>query len=394
MFTMHTPPIANKIRFAEMKLVQETVQDFVGTTDKNLSLFNKRMSSKDIEGYLKPSTRLYWIEKIHQLLRFDSFEHTLRNEEAIKIGVVGEYCITIMYLDNHFQDKKYGVKDEKSKKKNRLERIKTKEALDRYIVTEFKGFVQEAITQTVNKLFSLFRVGMKLDQDALTYRNFIYNNPNNLHLINSEVDQYVGVDYFLKILQSYKVHKFAFNLPENYLRLLLTRAFLINTVFFQIFTELLIKLYGKNGADYGNLIEFSRVYGMTQQLVNDNCDYLPVSFGYSTMCKLPEDTFSDMRKGLVTLPIMVFFSQNKFRESGDLFDLYTSTTPPVSPNENDEQLWFLNILKESRSLGYSMSLICSLAHKGESLMQDPVFQNMFSFARGNRYYHEYTLFSF
>ena len=138
-------------RLLEMRTVQKTVQPRIDT--EGLPLLGARLNAKDEENYLKPSVRAYFISKLHQHLVVSTLMQTLTDNEAMKIAAVGEYCITIMYLENHFKDNKYGVYDEPSRLKNRAEKAKTTKALFRYIDTEFQGAIHERITQAVNKLF-------------------------------------------------------------------------------------------------------------------------------------------------------------------------------------------------------------------------------------------------
>lgn len=390
LFQMNTIPIGF-LRQLEMQEIQKGAPKYISS--KKGTLLQKRICAEDVDGNAKPSTRLYFIEKLHQYLTDGSLTQTYNTEEAMKIGIVGEYCITLMYLDNHLQDRKYGVVDVASRCRNRLERANTEEALNRYIVTQFSSYTQERIIQTVEKLFFLYHKGMELDKYALTYEQFITDNPKDLHRLSSEIDKYVDVEAFLSIFSQYSSKKYMEIPKKNYLSLLLTRAYLINTVFFQVFVELMIDLYGKKDQDYSKLIEFARVFGLAQQLVNDNCDYLPVGYGYTTLCKLPEDTFSDLRRGLMTLPMMAFFMHEQAHK-GEIFDVYAKHSSRLVLTEDNDQRWLLQLLKESGALGFSMSKVCTLANYGENLIKNEIFQDMFSFVRANRYYKAYMNFNY
>ena len=375
-----------------MQQTQITGRPFINTA--GLDLLGKRLNAEGQDGNAKPSVRLYFIKKLSQYLSISSFDDSIRDEEVGKIGAVGEYCITIMYLDNHLQDGKYGVTNEASIQKNRAERAQTKDALDHYILTQFSGYTQERISQTVEKLFWLYEEGMKLDKYALTYENYQTNNQHQLHRLNVEVDRYVNVDDFVEVLTNYKPQKYGSVLPQkNYLRLLLTRAFLINAVFFQVFAELMIDLYGNSLFSYPRLIEYARMFGIAQQLVNDNCDFLPISYGYTTVCKLPEDTFSDIRRGLITLPMMLHLNHS--------FDRNINFASPSLMShsrhdlfKDDVQRQLLWGLKSSKALGQSMGIVCAFAAYGELLVVDEMFRDMFSFVRGNRFYQAYSSFTY
>ena len=214
-----------------------------------------------------------------------------------------------------------------------------------------------------------------------------------MHKISAEVDAYVHVDEFLQIFNTYPRQKYAPLPQQNYVRLLLTRAFLINTVFFQVFAQLMIDLYGQPDRDYSYVIRFARLFGMAQQLVNDNCDYLPVGYGYSTVCKWPEDTFSDMRRRLVTLPVIAFFLKTD-EKNGEIFSHYAGDNINLDLKGNDDQEWLFHHLKSSGAVSYAMGLLNCLEKESRKFVKDEIFQDMFSFVKANRYYKAYLEFNY
>jgi hypothetical protein len=48
-----------------------------------------------------------------------------------------------------------------------------------------------------------------------------------------------------------------------------------------------------------------------RQLVNDNADWTPSSCGLATVTKTADDTFSDLRNGTLTLPLLFFLAEHK-----------------------------------------------------------------------------------
>lgn len=379
-------------RFSQMQKMQREIQAYINSA--GLSLLNRRLTATDEEENSKPSVHAYFIAKIFQHLTHSRLPwlHNLKQEGMMKIAAVGEYCITILYLENHFHDGKFGVIDKPSREKNRAELKATQEALDHYIQTEFSGIDQEKITKTVEKLFSLYEIGLLLNGNTLTYENFVNNNPDNFHRISECIDTYVNVDSFIFLIQQHRPNKYVPFEQKNYLKLLFTRAFLVNAVFFQVFTELLIDLYAFPSRDYTYLIQFARIYGMAQQLVNDNCDYAPISYGLTTVCKLPEDTFSDMKLRLLTLPMMAYFAKSKSVDKSLVEHYNGSTVLNIDAYETSdadiEQRRILELLKQSGAISYSMGVLNGLVQTGEILI--PELKGMLSFVRANRYYKTYT----
>lgn len=382
-------PVTPRIEL--MRMTQRNLRNEIST--EGLRLLGLRLYAKDHEGNEKPSVRAYFITFLYQYLKKCNLNAALNNDLVSRIAMVGEFCITTMYLENHHQDQKYGVIDEPSRCINRNDLRLTKQALDRYIAQNFSGKIQHLVNQAVKKLFYFYEKGMELDKDALSYENFITNNPNHLHRINPEVDAFVAVDDFVKALDSSHFTKYKPIQQTNYLRLLLTRDFLINTVFFQVFTELMIQLFGQKGQSFASLVTFARFYGMAQQLVNDNCDYLPVSYGFKTVCKLEEDTFSDMRRTLLTLPIAAFFAQTQTQE-GDIFSIYTHSHTNRDLFEDGDQRWLLHLLIDSGAMSHSLRIVSLFSKRAIHAIGDPRFNDLFSFTQGNRFYKEYKSFSY
>lgn len=373
-------------RFAEMQKAQADVIDRIDTNA--LDLFNIRIRAKDEQGRLKSSIRYYWILKMAQYLQHNSYKAILASEEIGKIGVVGEYCITIMYLDNHHQDGKFGVVDTASRIRNRTERSQTWLAMSRYIETEFSEGRQKEIWQTVHKLFKLYHQGMIMDHAALNIDNILTDNRENVHMIPG-LEAEIDLEAFVSIFETYKPHKYGEIVPTNYLRLLITRAYLINAIFFQVFTELLTSLYGNPGQDYRSLIKFAQAYGIAQQLVNDNCDYAPISYGMTTVCKLPEDTFSDLRRGMITLPIAMHLGRDT-TQNNKISEHYRNAAVTLESVEDWQQRYILQELIESKALTDSMGWVCGLAKAATQDIQDPIITDLFSFVFGNRYYQLYN----
>ncbi|MEO1417810.1 MAG: hypothetical protein AAFW00_21180 [Bacteroidota bacterium] len=377
-------------RFDEMQEAQQIARDYIPSVRAGRHLLYKRLFAEDENFFAKPSTRFYFIKKVFQVLVPDTRMKAQHFELANKVGAVGEYCISIMYLDNHLQDQKYGVKDEPSRAANRKERALTEQDMYHYILREFDDQTQTSVIRAVQKLFKFYQIGMALDKEMLTYENLMQDVPNQCR-ISEEVDAFVDVESFIRVFEQVAKHKLSDIAQLHYLRLYLTRAFLINTVFFQIFAELLVEIFGASAPLRQRLVTYARMFGMAQQLVNDNCDYLPVSYQFTTLCKLPEDTYSDLRRNLVTLPI-IFFFQDSDAHQGEIFSLYNDASYRKDITQAEDQHRLLIELIQSGALGKGMSFVCALAEYGEKLVQDEagMFQDMFSFTRYNRYYKEYN----
>ncbi len=380
-------------RRVEMQQVQGIMRSVLASYTDEFGLLGIRLFDKNASGNYTPSVRAYFIVKVAQYLKGSSFEDALHDALVRKLAMLGEFCITYMYLENHFFDKKYGIENPQKEAENRLEVARLGKAIDKFINESFSFLHQDKVVAAKSKLFTYYYDGLKLDQNHLKLPFYLSNNADNLHRINGEIDAFVEVEYFLNLFRTYDKKKYrARKLDnENFLRLLLTRSFLINGVFFQIFAELCISCFSRaSDAQNLHLIRFARCFGLLQQLVNDNCDFLPISMGFRTACKLPEDTFSDFRRGMVTLPIISYLSN---LSQPDLDFLTHFHSRDVSPRYETDfgQREILGKLLHSKAISHSKSLLHMLKAEGEKNMPDPILRNLLNVADSNRYYRAYDM---
>ncbi len=175
----------------------------------------------------------------------------------------------------------------------------------------------------------------------------------------------------------------------------------MNGVFFEVFTEFMLKS-GEADSSHELLMDFARCYGMCQQLVNDTCDYLPlpVSNKLTTISKLPEDTFSDMRRRLLTLPMISYFSKLSDEEECVIRNHYqTPGTPLNYLNESAGQKKVLMRLLNKKAINHAKSLVCVFRkhiHSELDLDSDnpatELMLNMFCFVDENRFYKAYDAY--
>ncbi len=389
------PPSISDIRNQEMQTLGLLIQKELSTVEG--TLLHHRLYSHNSKGKTNCSIRAYFIVKIWQSITGASFSEALTDHTLLKLVTVGEYCITLMYLDNHFFDEKFGVTTQESRAANRAERALYTQILQTYIRLHFAPTFGALVQSSVNDLFKLYDKGMHIDRELLSYESF-KNNKQDLYSIDAQTDGFVDVNSLTNLLLSGLKSKHVPLQQTEYMKLYLTRAYLINGVFFQIFTDLLIQLYPKFlfPSKKGALFTFARTYGLAQQLVNDNCDYLPVGYGFSTSCKLPEDTFSDMRRRMITLPVICLLNHEDHQalDVSSLIQHYQGTSKEQDFSEDQNQQQALELLSQSGALGQSMSMLRVLAsHAASSLdltnTASPAMKDMLSFINGNRYYQEY-----
>lgn len=371
----------------------------------NESLMSTRVFAAS-ETQLRPSIRGYFIFKIAQQIWYSNFQQALDSKMLANLALVGEYCITILYLENHFHDEKFGVNTPQTRLNNRLELVQTRKDMYRFIAGAFgDDRIRSLIETKLQEIFDLYEIGLMLDKEFLKFKNFKSNTPHIT--LPDEIEQSIDAEEYLKIFDSYARGKYPSIKNRSFLKILIQRAYLINTVFFHKITELLIAILGKtpsqqNQSEHAYLLTFSRMFGMTQQLVNDNCDFLPLDLvkehGLTTVCKFAEDTFSDFRRGLLTFPLISYFTKIHEEGAGDndpLLAYFKGEQHFVDLTTSPSQHEVLNRLVAKQALKHSMSILNGLADTGLAVLPPhtvPYLTDMFSFVRGNRFYKIYTSF--
>ncbi|MEL6672728.1 MAG: hypothetical protein AAFR61_11075 [Bacteroidota bacterium] len=353
------------------------------------------IDKRDGEDWYSPSIRNYFIFKISQYLQpYFSFSNICQHELVRKIAVLGELTITLMYLDNHAQDLKYGIRaeDQVSLEKNRAEYLQVRMLLTHWIDHEFDLWHGVMIHHMIGELFTYYNMGMLLDEETLTYACFDQNNPDNRHEINGDVLAFVDLEEEMALLRSSK-KKYGQPTRTSYIELLLTRCHLMNALFFQLFAELCGKIFEAPDGVRVRIRKWSKRYGLMQQLVNDNIDYLPKDMAYPTNSKYKEDTFNDARRKLVTLPIITAAHKDDVatrrliryyqeRGSGDKF---------WNPVEQKEAL--ANLISAG-ALNHAIHLTANFSKGGKGILNPAnpsteTMEDMFSMALHNQYYQSY-----
>lgn len=304
------------------------------------------------------SIRAYFISKVFEILTGLIFKILPENHLTHKLIAVGEYCITIMYLENHFIDGKYGVTTLDAMIKNRLEKVQMLDQLNTFIEKEFDLTTKAIVHAAVDSLFERYEAGNSLDKNSLGLESYQSCKENQF-----QSELHISMDEIMTILQNNPKKKYAPVENVAYLELYLTRSYLINGVFFTVFTDLLIKLFSRDQEVDKSLALFSQHYGIVQQLVNDNIDYVPSSLTQGTSGKLKEDAFSDLGRGMVTLPVLYHIESPHFTDS-DSSVLESLHVEAYQKNLFDEstQMKILDEFKQTKALNQAMSSVAGIAN--------------------------------
>lgn len=347
------------------------------------------------------------------------------------LAALAEIDMTIMYHENHIRDQKFRVsrKDIESVWNKKLEKQRLKYTRDAFLNSSFDYEHLEYIRVSNSLMHQVHDlIGMFLDKNLTTIESFkrgsypveeIRTKISNLNSYSSYIEIFkagrkLNNEDDIIFFDAKKVYEeLAANTRgsdnrkiiykdrySNYMKLYLSRCFLLNIIFYYCYTELIIKLLGKEGERFDELVEFATYYGLMQQIVNDNSDYVPVDEGYFTTAKLTEDTFSDIRERNITLPI-VFYLAKKIQETEGIpeddklikYYLTNKSNELLSDNETQEEI--LDILLVSESLQHAMSISASVSKVCGNILNPnnnnrSELEKLLTSALENRYYKYYV----
>ena len=342
------------------------------------------------------SIRAYFIAKLYQYINgTESFCQAINEPELFRLVTLSEYIITQFYLENHINDRKYRIWEPKRRAKNVEEQLYLKTLIPQFIQREFPIHQCNWIQKKIDQLFYYYRNGIFIDQCGLDFLHFKFKiGPS--HYLDPSIVHYINSSFFLNIaIESMGLRNSTSIINESYYRLYIARCFLINGVFFQCFAEILEFLFPSE--KNGELITFARIFGMVQQIVNDNFDYIPLSAASATSCKLQEDTFSDARRRLITLPILCYFDLIGGNNSWVLEYYKAAPSHPTQLHDEELQWEMLSELVERKALSRAMSVtarIANLVKKTTTLDSTnpatPFLIDMIEIASSNKFYKFYN----
>ncbi|MBK8705041.1 MAG: polyprenyl synthetase family protein [Saprospiraceae bacterium] len=174
----------------------------------------------------------------------------------------------------------------------------------------------------------------------------------------------------------------------DYLHIYLQRIYLTNAVLFKKATWLIATLLEVDQEIQQRADQFAGLFGMMQQVVNDNADWVPSRFQESTVEKGCGDVFCDLNNKIVTMPTIIHFERNT---DGKILAQYEGHKGMLFTQEMEEEL-FDEIAKDY-SIYYSMAVGKQL----KKLLMQYSFKKAFiadlcGFADNNKYYkHFYNM---
>ena len=348
------------------------------------SFFSHRIWTENRKGHNSLPVRAYFIFKIYQILTGKSLEEAQRDLMVTNLMITIEICITIMYLENHYIDNKFGISGQSNMidqafLHNRKQKADLEIALDSFIESHFDNHTKPLVRLTCRSLFSEYESGNLIDKHDLSFGNFEHD------FLHKQYEQFSFIEELaLRPILSSAKKKYPSLSNTNYLKTYLLRSYLINAVLFHKFAQLCIDLFSPDPVLARILSNFAAQFGIVQQLVNDVSDHVPVGKAQKTSAKLPEDTFSDLRRGLITLTGICYQSKKEENEHSDAA-LKNKLTEQLrycqdgadllDLRSHEAQATILQELRQTGALSHSMHLAHQITLESEKKMGEYFWGN-------------------
>jgi len=332
--------------------------------------------------YKNPPTRAYFVRKVAEYITGKTWD-----KKAVKYALLAELNVTCTYLENQILDGKYGVRSHDAIKHNLIYTKILSGEVKQYIRQTFQGEEKHEVLELMDNVYHCNIIGEELNKFHLTDYQTFEKNQASCYCYSVELDQLVNVEELMQPLMAQSIVQQLAH--QNFLRLYITRSYLVSAALFELFAKQLIHIYGNEKRDYTALIKFARHYGVMMQLINDTADFVPSRYDQKTPAKLAEDAFSDMCDRHITFPIIYYFNQASVAPR--IKNFFKSHHEWMHIQGMENQFMILKELQVSKAIGKSMKTVAKLADYTKNLL-DPdqrgiaELNDLLSFAYGNRYY--------
>jgi len=276
-------------------------------------LLRQRMNSMGIRSFFVHTIAQYVAEcaKKEGITLHRTIESKLFH---IQLPFLAEGIIALQYYENQILDGKGGLfKDEEYQMdkvhNNVIAGHFVKDFLYQYV--EYAMFPEDdagyrSTMRQLRRIFQLVDLGQAF-QDKWGTFEALNSRRKNVINISAEAEAYIKTDMIAQYWSAVKkqgVQEDMRIFTENYLR----RISITSGALFALMAELVMDLLGYHGRERDHILQFGIHLGMTGQIVNDISDMVPPDYNQSTVSKIPEDAFADIRNNNVTLPLIFHFN--------------------------------------------------------------------------------------
>jgi len=228
-----------------------------------------------------------------------------------------------------------------------------------------------------------------LASQALTYAcsKLDYQEFVKIKDIFDEINKILYIGQFFEIEKN--LYRDNMNLDwDKMLGLYYKRNYGVNGSYFEKIAIIGGILGGGTKKQINALAEFGKNFGMVQQIINDIGDFVPPEHNLGTEEKLPEDAYSDIKHGKLTLPIIYTLIRGKDEEKKLLIKALKNQAAP------DELLDITKILVNNGAIDYTKKIVLDFVRAAKTPLAifdqkiKDLFEAMCFVAYTNRYYKE------
>lgn len=276
-------------------------------------LLRQRMNSMGIRSFFVHAIAQYTAEcaKKEGIQLHRSPESKLFHTQ---LPFLAEGIIAVQYYENQILDGKGGLFINNA---YQMDRIHNNVIAGHFVKDFLYQYVEDAMfsdddagyrttMRQLRRIFQLVDLGQAF-QDKWGTFEALKSRKKSVIRISAEAEAYIKTDIIAQywsavVKQGMQEDMRIFT--ENYLR----RISITSGALFALMAELVMDLLGYHGRGRDHIVQFGIHLGMTGQIVNDISDMLPENYKQSTVSKIPEDAFADVRNNNVTLPLIFYFN--------------------------------------------------------------------------------------
>jgi geranylgeranyl pyrophosphate synthase len=225
---------------------------------------------------------------------------------SIQLPLLFEGAIAVQYLHNQILDAKAGITDRAAINNNLLTANLLKDALYDYIEREIPNAYAGLVRLALRRTFEWVDAGQRLETQANTLQAFREGQAcaDTFEAMMPACTADLGAARLF-------IDKVKRDLPPLYqgaAEAYFQRIYLTCAALFVEAAALVAALTGLPQSSARRLKDFAVCYGLMRQLVNDNADWLPASHALDTQTRRADDAFSDLRNGVLTLPLIFYLA--------------------------------------------------------------------------------------
>lgn len=347
-------------------------------TDIHLHLLKERLA-------YGPLLRGFFTRKIAEYLTPSS---GLDLFYAQRLPFLVEATMTVLYLQNQQLDGKYGLDiSDRARSRSNLQQLGLLFHIQNFIRKEFPDRADTIITH-LQKMVEVCNEGQLLENQFGGLKSYKKRNRKLKGYCSGAAAQLIEEEIVEELLGLIFEH-----LPQKaknksqFLRLYLHRVYLANASFYIQVIKMVSDLMQaeQKSAAVESLIRWSTKIAILRQIINDNCDFIPRSRAIGTPTRLPEDAMSDLRNGIISLPLFIYL---KSGHKGIVYNVLQANkeTKHQLPLKKQEKI--LQAMIRSGSLETSKKIGRAYADliQQEVPAKYTLLANMCSTAYGNRFY--------